>query len=128
VLADPPKLLKTATLYIRDSESGPTRAADFEMPAAGERRDVVLPPLGGNESKTLALNLVARDESGSEVLLWANRERPRSLQVGYTPPTPLYKKPWFLATVGSVLAISVGTTVYFLTREPPDIVDPFPFP
>jgi len=40
----------------------------------------------------------------------------------YDPPTPWYKRAWFYAVVGSVVAGSVGITVYELTIAPPNTV------
>ncbi|MBC7974977.1 MAG: hypothetical protein H7138_08330, partial [Myxococcales bacterium] len=38
------------------------------------------------------------------------------------PPTPWYRRTWFYAAAGSVLAAGVGVTVYALTIAPPERV------
>jgi len=125
VVADPAKMLTAATLYVRDpsQKKTPAKAVDVVLAPRGQRTAITLPALGGDTARRLSLNLVARDRSNSEVLLWASSEQPRTLRVGYTPPTPLWKKPWPYITGGSVLVVGVSALVYVLVRPPPDTVD-----
>ena len=71
---------------------------------------------------SLELYLRAYDDRGNEVLAWADPKQPREIPLRYDPPTPWYRRGWFYAAVGTVVAVSVGVTVYELTLAPPDTV------
>ncbi len=125
VIADPDHMLERATLYLRDrtNENSSTHAADIVLEPKGKRATINLPALGGNQSRNLAVYLVARDKTASEVLLWASESQPRSLRLGYTEPEPLYKKWWVLTIAGAVLIGGGGSAAYFIFRDPPSLVN-----
>ena len=81
-----------------------------------------MPPVEARKPVSLELYLRAYDDRGNEVLTWADAARPREIPLRYDPPTPWYKRTWFYAAVGSVVAASVGVTVYELTIAPPNTV------
>jgi hypothetical protein len=121
VLADPKQFLSRATLFVRTHGEGAWRAADVTLARATDRR-VVLPPVEAARPVSLELYLRAYDARGNEVLTWADAARPREIPLRYDPPTPWYRRTWFYAAVGTVVAASVGLTVYELTIAPPDHV------
>lgn len=117
VVADPMKLLSRAVLHVTRGDD--RRAIDLELAPAGERKRVVLPPLGTRAPETLELQLIGLDSGGNEVALWAAAE-PRALHLDYTPPTPWYRNWRYLAPIiiGGVAAI--GTAIYVVARPEPD--------
>lgn len=119
VVADPKQFLRRATLFLRTRGEPGWRAADVTLGLPGDRR-VVLPPIEASKPVSLELYLRAYDDRGNEVLAWADAARPREIQLRYDPPTPWYRRVWFYAAVGGVVAASVGITVYELTIAPPD--------
>jgi hypothetical protein len=121
VVADPKQFLSRATLFVRARGETRWRAADVALTSASERR-VVLPPVEATRPVSLELYLRAYDQRGNEVLAWADAARPREIQLRYDPPTPWYRRAWFYAAVGGVVAAGVGITVYELTIAPPDRV------
>jgi hypothetical protein len=120
VVADPMKLLSRAVLYIE--RGGETRALDLALAPPGSRVAAELPPLGSERPEVLELRLVAFDDRGSEVALWADAERPRRLRVDYTPPLPWYRKWWIWASIGAGVAAAAAGTAYVVTRGPPESV------
>jgi hypothetical protein len=119
VVADPKQFLRRATLFLRARGEPSWRAADVTLGNAGDRH-VLLPPIEASKPVSLELYLRAYDDRGNEVLAWADATRPREIPLRYDPPTPWYRRVWFYAAVGGVLAASVGVTVYELTIAPPD--------
>jgi hypothetical protein len=117
IVADPKRFLRRATLFVRSHGEPSWRAADLVL--AADRR-VVLPPIEATRPVSLELYLRAYDDRGNEVLTWADAARPREIPLRYDPPTPWYRRPWFLAAAGGVVAATVGITVYELTIAPPD--------
>jgi hypothetical protein len=120
VVADPKRFLRRATVFVRTRGEPGWRAADVAL-TAPERR-VVLPPIVAGKPVSLELYVRAYDDRGNEVLAWADAERPREIPLRYDPPTPWYRRTWFYAAAGSVLAAGVGITVYELTIAPPERV------
>ncbi len=125
VIADPGHMLERATLYLRDrtEQDAPTHAVDIVLAPRGKRATIKLPALGGQHPRNLAVYLVARDKTASEVLLWASESQPRALRLGYTKPEPLYKKWWVLTIAGAVLIGGGGSAAYFIFRDPPSLVN-----
>ena len=121
VIADPKQFLARATVFVRTHGETRWHAADVALGNAAERR-VVLPPVEAQKPASLDLYLRAYDKRGNEVLTWADAARPREIPLRYDPPTPWYRRTWFYAAVGTVVAASVGVTVYELTISPPDQV------
>lgn len=121
VIADPKQFLSRATVFVRARGDAAWRATDVSLGSAVDRR-VVLPPVEAQKPLSLELYLRAYDARGNEVLTWADAARPREIPLRYDPPTPWYRRVWFYAVVGSVVAASVGVTVYELTISPPDTV------
>ena len=127
VVADPKQLLRRATLFVRTRGEPTWRAADVPLitspaaPASPERR-VLLPPVEATRPVSLELYLRAYDDHGNEVLTWADARRPREIPLRYDAPTPWYRRAWFYAAIGTVVAAGVGFTVYELTLAPPDKV------
>jgi hypothetical protein len=80
----------------------------------------MLPPVEAQKPLSVELYLRAYDERGNEVLTWADATRPREIPLRYDPPTPWYRRPWFYGAVATVVAATVGITVYELTIAPPD--------
>jgi hypothetical protein len=119
VIADPKQFLRRATLFVRTRGEPSWRAADVALGNPGDRH-VLLPPIEATRPTSLELYLRAYDDRGNEVLAWADATRPREIPLRYDPPTPWYRHVWFYAAVGSVVAASVGLTVYELTIAPPD--------
>jgi len=121
VIADPQQFLRRATVFVRARGETGWRAADIALASAADRR-ILLPPVEAKQPVSLELYLRAYDDRGNEVLTWADAARPREIPLRYDPPTPWYKRAWFYAVVGSVVAASVGVTVYELTIAPPSTV------
>jgi len=121
VIADPKQFLRRATVFVRTRGETGWRAADIALAGAADRH-VVLPAVEAGKPVSLELYLRAYDDRGNEVLTWADASRPREIPLRYDPPTPWYKRAWFYAAVGSVVAASVGLTVYELTIAPPSTV------
>jgi hypothetical protein len=127
VVADPKQLLRRATLFVRTRGEPTWRAADVPLitspaaPASPERR-VLLPPVEATRPVSLELYLRAYDDHGNEVLTWADARRPREIPLRYDAPTPWYRRGWFYAAIGTVVAAGVGVAVYELTLAPPDKV------
>ena len=120
VLADPKRFLHRATLFVRTRGEPGWRATDVALTAA--EHHIVLPPVDAARPVSLELYLRAYDDRGNEVLTWADAARPREIPLRYDPPTPWYRRTWFYALVGGVVAAGVGVTVYELTLAPPDTV------
>jgi hypothetical protein len=91
-------------------------------PGGSPERRVLLPPIEAARPVSIELYLRAYDDRGNEVLTWADPGRPREIPLRYDPPTPWYRRAWFYAALGTVVAAGVGITVYELTLEPPDKV------
>jgi hypothetical protein len=108
-------------VFVRTRGEPSWRAADVALGNSSERR-VLLPPTDAARPVSLELYLRAYDDRGNEVLTWADARRPREIPLRYDPPTPWYRRGWFYAAVGTVVAVSVGVTVYELTLAPPDHV------
>jgi hypothetical protein len=121
VIADPKQFLRRATVFVRSRGDAAWRATDVTLANAVDRR-ILLPPVEAAKPVSLELYLRAYDERGNEVLTWADAGRPREIPLRYDPPTPWYRRVWFYAAVGSVVAATVGVTVYKLTIAPPDTV------
>jgi hypothetical protein len=121
VLADPKQFLRHATVFVRARGETGWRAADIALASATDRH-IVLPAVEARKPVSLELYLRAYDDRGNEVLTWADATRPREIPLRYDPPTPWYRRVWFYAAVGSVVAASVGLTVYELTISPPGTV------
>jgi len=119
VVADPKRFLRRATVFVRTRGEAGWRAADIALTGGAERR-VVLPPVDVQKPVSLELYLRAYDDRGNEVLAWADPARPREIPLRYDPPTPWYRRGWFYAAAGTVVAVAVGVTVYELTIAPPD--------
>lgn len=121
VVSDPKRFLRRATVFVRTRGEPSWRAADVPLGTSPDRR-VLLPPIDAARPISLELYLRAYDDHGNEVLTWADARRPREIPLRYDPPTPWYRRGWFYAAVGTVVAVSVGVTVYELTLAPPDTV------
>jgi len=121
VVADPKQFLRRATVFVRTHGEPDWRAADVTLANAGDRH-LVLPAVQATKPVSLELYLRAYDERGNEVLTWADPAHPREIPLRYDPPVPWYRRTWFYAAVGGVVAASVGITVYELTIAPPDKV------
>jgi hypothetical protein len=121
IIADPKQFLHRATVFVRSRGEADWRAADVTLASAADRR-ILLPPVVAGKPVSLELYLRAYDDRGNEVLTWANAARPREIPLRYDPPIPWYRRTWFYAAVGTVVATSVGITVYELTIAPPDKV------
>jgi hypothetical protein len=119
VVADPKRFLHRATLFVRSRGQSRWRAADVALTSPAERR-IVLPAIEATQPVSLEIYLRAYDDRGNEVLTWADPARPREIALRYDPPTPWYRRTWFYAAAGAVVAASVGATVYELTIAPPD--------
>jgi len=120
VLADPKQFLRRATVFVRTRGETSWRAADLALDA--RERHLVLPAVQAARPVSLELYLRAYDDHGNEVLTWADAARPREIPLRYDPPTPWYRRTWFYAALGGVLAAGVGLTVYELTIAPPGTV------
>jgi hypothetical protein len=120
IVADPKRFLRRATVFVRTRGETGWRAADIALASADRR--ILLPPVEAQKPVSLELYLRAYDDRGNEVLSWADPARPREIPLRYDPPTPWYRRTWFYATVGTVVAAAVGVTVYELTIAPPDKV------
>lgn len=121
IIADPKRFLSRATVFVRARGEPAWRAAD--VPLGAQERRVLLPPFEADRPVSLEVYLRAYDDRGNEVLSWADARRPREIPLRYDPPTPWYRRAWFYAAVGTVVAASVGITVYELTIAPPDKVN-----
>jgi hypothetical protein len=121
VVSDPKRFLRRATVFVRTRGERSWRAADVSLSASPDHR-VLLPPIDASSPASLELYMRAYDDRGNEVLTWADARRPREIPLRYDPPTPWYRRGWFYAAVGTVVAVSVGVTVYELTLAPPDHV------
>jgi hypothetical protein len=121
VIADPKQFLRRATLFVRSRGDAAWRAADVALGGSAEHR-ILLPPVEAARPVSLELYLRAYDDRGNEVLSWADPARPREIPLRYDPPTPWYRRAWFYAAVGTVVAATVGITVYEVTLAPPDKV------
>jgi hypothetical protein len=121
VVADPKQFLHRATVFVRTRGETGWRAADIALARAADRR-ILLPPVDATRPVSLELYLRAYDDRGNEVLAWADPARPREIPLRYDPPMPWYRRTWFYAVAGGVLASAVGVTVYELTIKPPDKV------
>jgi hypothetical protein len=121
IVADPKQFLSRATVFVRSRGDAGWRAADVTLAAAADRR-ILLPPVEAQKPVSLELYLRAYDEHGNEVLTWADAGRPREIPLRYDPPAPWYRRTWFLAAAGTVIAAAVAVTVYELTVAPPETV------
>ncbi|TMQ17498.1 MAG: hypothetical protein E6J91_10020 [Deltaproteobacteria bacterium] len=121
VVADPKQFLHRATVFVRTRGDSGWRAADIALGRVADHR-ILLPPVDAQRPVSLELYLRAYDDRGNEVLTWADPQRPREIPLRYDPPTPWYRRTWFYAAAGGVLAAAVGVTVYELTLAPPDKV------
>ncbi len=119
VVADPKHLLARATLFVRTRGEPAWHAADLPL---GVERRILLPPVVATKPTTLELYLRAYDDRGNETLVWADPKTPREIPLRYDPPTPWWRRPWVIATAGTVLAGAVGIIVYETTLAPPDKV------
>jgi hypothetical protein len=125
IVADPKLFLRRATVFVRTRGEPTWRAADVPLiapPGGSPERRVLLPPIEAARPVSIELYLRAYDDRGNEVLTWADPGRPREIPLRYDPPTPWYRRAWFYAALGTVVAAGVGITVYELTLEPPDKV------
>ncbi len=122
VVSDPRLFLRRATLHVRRRGQAVFHALDLDLPGVGKVRRVRIPALRTRKSEVLQLYLTAYDQAGNEVLQWADAKRPRELSLRYTPATPWYRKWWVWAAIGGAVTATTGTTVYLLTREPPDTI------
>lgn len=120
VLADPKQFLSRATLYVRVRGARDWRAADF---ALAKTVRVTIPAVTERKNSSLELYLSAFDQRGNEVLVWADRTRPRELAMRYEPPTPWYRTWWGITSIVAGSATIVGGVVYALTLAPPDKID-----
>jgi hypothetical protein len=121
VVSDPKRFLRRATVFVRTRGEPSWRAADIPLGTSPDRH-LLLPPIDAARPVSLEVYLRAYDDHGNEVLTWADARRPREIPLRYDPPTPWYLRGWFYAAVGTVVAASVGVTVYELTLAPPDHV------
>lgn len=121
VVADPKQFLRRATVFVRTHGETGWRAADVALAKTTDRR-ILLPPIEARKPVSLELYLRAYDDRGNEVLTWADAARPREIPLRYDPPTPWYRRTWFYAAVGSVVAVSAAITAYELAVAPPDTV------
>lgn len=119
VVADPKKLLRSATVFVRSRGDAVWRAADVAV--TGSKR-VVLPAVHATKPVSLELYVRGYDDKGNEVVAWADPTKPREIPLRYDPPTPWYRRWWVLTAAGVVLVGGTTTIVYFATREPPDTV------
>ena len=117
VVADPKHLLARATLFVRTRGEPAWRATDL---ALGPERRLLLPPIAATKPVSVELYLRAYDARGNETLVWADPKAPREIPLRYEPPTPWWRRPWVIATAGTILAGAVGITVYELTIAPPN--------
>ena len=126
VVADPKRFLRRATVYVRTRGAPGWRAADVALPPPGHRAQLRLPAIAADRATALEVYARAYDDRGNEVLTWADARRPREIPLGYTPPTPWYKRGWVWAVAGVVGLTTVGAVVYAATRSPPDELPPIP--
>lgn len=122
VVSDPLAMLDSLALYVRSDAAEPYRRLQISLPKAGDVKRVVLPAPKTKRESVLELYGSAYDKLGNEVLLWFDAKNPRELPLGYTAPSPWYRKWWVWAAVGGVAAIGTGATVYALGLEPADAV------
>jgi tetratricopeptide (TPR) repeat protein len=118
VVADPMKLLSRAVLEI--GRGGERRAIDVELAPRGERTRVVVPAVGSEAPETLELRLVGFDAAGNEVALWGVNER-RALRLGYTPPTPWYRKWTIMGPIVGAGVAAIAGTIYLIARPEPGV-------
>lgn len=121
VIADPTHLLARATLFLRTRGESAWRATDLALGGSIDKR-LLLPPIAAAKPVTVELYLRAYDDRGNETLVWADPKAPREIPLRYDPPTPWWRRPWVIATAGTLLAAAVGITVYELTIAPPDTI------
>jgi tetratricopeptide (TPR) repeat protein len=122
VVRDPKSLLERASIRVRRRGEKSFRRVELRLPDAGGYRRVLLPAPKVRRNEVLELYVTAFDKAGNEVLHWASPERPREIQLRYQPATPWYRKWWVWAAIGGGVTAVTATTVYFATREPPDII------
>ncbi len=119
VVADPKHLLARATLFVRTRGEPAWHAADLVL---DRDKHFALPPIIATVPTSLELYLRAYDAKGNETLVWADPKSPREIPLRYDPPTPWWRRPWVIATAGTLLAGTVGLIVYEATLAPPDKV------
>ena len=122
VLSDPASMLQRMALYVRSSEKEVYERVALKLPVPGELATVHLPAPNTNGPAVLQLYGRAYDNEGDEVLLWFDESRPREIPLAYDAPSPWYRKWWVWATIGGVVAVGTGTTVYVLGLDPSDEV------
>jgi len=108
-------------VFVRTRGETAWQAADVALASATDRR-ILLPPVAAQKPVSLELYLRAYDDRGNEVLTWTEPVRPREIPLRYDPPRRGYRRTWFYAVTGGVLATAVGVTVYELTIAPPERV------
>jgi hypothetical protein len=126
VVADPKHFLSRALLYHRvKGEAAYRRPIAIELEEPGYQ-EIRLSPLvrRPTQAETIQLHLVVQDPAGNEVLQVADAEHPKEIVLGFTPPTPWYRRWWVWAAVGGVVAAGTGIGVYLYQQElhPPETI------
>ncbi len=122
VVADPKKFLARAVVHVRKSGAKDFGEVGLDLAPDAKSQRVVLPPLATTSAETLELFVTGFDAAGNEVLRWSSPRRPREIPLGYTPPTPWYRRWWVWAIAGGVVASGTGAAVFLIGRDPPDMV------
>lgn len=122
VVADPKSNLERAALHVRTKGADQFERVDLALPAPGNYERVVLPALDAEQPQVVQLYLTAYDATGNEVLVWADAEAPREIELGYQVPTPWYRKWWVWAAGGVAVAGVTGATFFAIGQGPPDTV------
>lgn len=117
-VADPRRLMRRATIYLRPRGATTWQATDVTLPPLGQLARVRLPAVSGDRPTSLELYAIASDEAGHEVLTWASPARPREIPLRYDPPPPWYRRWWVWAVAGGVVAAGTGIAVYAVVWEP----------
>ena len=124
VIADPKSYLRRAELRWQKQDEATFESVPIQLPGIGKFVTTTIGPRTPEPTtdQNLRLYLVAYDDQGNEVLNVGDAQHPRELTLTYVAPTAWYERWWVWAIAGTVVAGSVGTTVYLTTRSEPDNV------
>jgi tetratricopeptide (TPR) repeat protein len=118
VVADPDRLLRTATVYARARGSGEYQR--FETNVTRESRGLILLPAmvpAATGPEVLELFAVAKDDHGNEVLEWASEKLPREIPLRFEAPAPWYRSWVFWTIAGGLAAVASGAVVIAATSR-----------
>ena len=124
IVADPASYMHAALVFWRLRGQKKYQRRKFDLPAPGQYKRVVLPPLQQDDHKDQVVQIYATvvDSRGNEVLRIGHADQPRNIVLRYQPPKAWYQHWWVWAAVAPVVAAGTGALVFALLYKEPDTV------